>query len=141
MNCKEIKEHLWAYLTGEIDPALTQIIEGHAGPCSVCSKEVSLLRNIIENLPETPKYSDAYWESYSDKIINRLQNEKVGKPFLSLRVAMAMALLFVIAGSVTFYRVEEKKKIDEIVSELELLENLGILEREDFDDLVSNEKS
>lgn len=141
MNCKEIKEHLWAYLTGEIDPALTQIIEGHAGPCSVCSREVSLLRNIIENLPEAPKYSDTYWESYNDKIINRLQNEKVEKPFFSRRYAIAMALLFVIAGSITFYKVEEKKKVDEIISELELLENLGILEREDFDNLISNEKS
>jgi hypothetical protein len=139
MKCQKVQEVLWLYKIGEIDAGLSSAVQSHLQGCSACSKEISLLEEVIQHLPATPALSDTYWESYTEEILNGLKLQRLGVPVYLWRwvPVAAMALIFMTGAWV--YQVQQKKKIEKIIADLDLLENLDVVEREDFDQFLSGE--
>ena len=137
MTCQEIKELLWLYQAGETEPGLTNHIDEHLKGCVVCSNENAQLKNLIQKLPLTPKHSNDYWESYTEEIIKRIETDQMEKPFFLWRWVPVMVLLLVFIGGITYYKIQENKKFNEIITNLDLLENMEVLEN----DKLFNEKT
>ena len=138
MDCKHIKDQLWLYQVGEIDPATAFSVEQHLVDCQACAKELESISELIGNMPERPRLPDSYWEAYSDKVMSQVDVQPQEEPMMSWRWAPAFALGLTLISGVVFYKVKEMnevRKTEEIISQLEILDNLNVLEREDFDQL------
>ena len=135
MNCKEIKETLFLAGTGELDAAAERGLEDHLKSCPGCRQEAALQKRLIGSLPRPPRLSDAYWDAYTQKILDRLEGNAARRPAPAWRWAAAFALGVILIGGTTFSfrKIQEKKKTEEVVANLEVLENLNLLASEDFD--------
>jgi predicted anti-sigma-YlaC factor YlaD len=132
IKCTEIKELLWQYHAGETDPLQTHAVQSHLKECSNCLNELNEIKGVLQHLPGVPKHSDAYWEAYTQTIVDRLNKESAASPLILWRWAAVTALLTVLVGGTVFHRIQEKKKVQEIVANMELLDNLEVLERGDL---------
>ena len=136
MNCNEIKELLWLYPSDELDPRKGEDLRAHMEKCPACSKEFAFKQKLMEHLPLSPQFPDSYWESYTQKILARLEDRKsISAPYLR-RWATAFALALFIASGSLFYKSQEQKQPEAIIRQMELLENLDLLAQDDFENQV-----
>lgn len=55
MSCREMAEHLSAYLDGELEAGLRQIIERHGGDCPPCRSFINTLSRTVEAVRAQPR--------------------------------------------------------------------------------------
>lgn len=138
MKCDEIKEQLWLYQTGELESSSADFIRVHLKECGKCRMELALLEKFFQRLPGKPKFSESDWDRYTARILNRLEERRSAVPLGSWRWAPAFALGLVLVFGGIFYRIHDRQKSDhkEIIARLDVLENLDLLERDDFEELA-----
>ena len=143
MQCKDVQETLWLLQSGEADPRSRAQMEEHLRGCPACSREGLALKAVIQNLPKAPRLAESYWNAYNQKILRRLEGKRAVQPLSFGRWVPAMAvglLLLAGIGIRQYHQYGEKKRIEEIVAHIDVLDNLEILERDDFEKLVGNEQ-
>ncbi len=147
MNCERAKKHLGLYKTGDIEPSLALAIEQHLAGCAHCTKERETVEQILGNMPQAPKLSETYWESYTDEIMERIRATNEAPPIRLLRGVPAFSVGLALVTSAVFYKIykmketRENEKTAEVINHLEVLDNLNLLDREDFDQLAEQVKS
>lgn len=101
-NCTKIREHLTAYLDGQIDPYVKGIIEEHLSKCGACRKELDALSKTWKLLDYYPQLSVS--ASYKENFYNRLNKSK--QPIQLKRwlypVAAAAAVLLAVTLTLVF---------------------------------------
>ena len=134
MNCREFEGLIQKYPAGKLGLDEENAVLEHLEVCSTCSLGLSAPETLIKSLPWPPKFSEAYWEAYNRKVINRLESRRKSPPAFAWRWASAAALCFMLVGGAVFYnRTQERKRTEEVIANLDVLENLNVLTSEDFD--------
>lgn len=84
---------------------------------------------------QIPKRSEAYWESYTQIILARLEMRRSKSPVPAWRWATALALCFIMIGGSVLHqrRARNAAEIEEVIANLEVFENLNLLTKEDFE--------
>ena len=54
MNCREINEHLSAYLDGELEAKFVSQVEEHLASCETCRRELDALRDVVGMMHALP---------------------------------------------------------------------------------------
>lgn len=137
MNCENARMFLGMYDESELGAAPAREIQEHLKECPACAKELAHREKLLRHLPPMPKFSESYWESYTESVLRRL---KKPEPLLGLRHwrwATALACSLLLAGGAIFYKAQERRQMRELITHLELLENLNLLEQENFEKWVS----
>jgi predicted anti-sigma-YlaC factor YlaD len=151
MDCREVREHLVAYLDGELAPPFGRVVSSHLDGCPACREEARLLKeswalmDVLDDVQPSEDFEDRLWRK-----IDELAPEErpVARPIyrrwkvLSL---LAAAMLLLAVGFFAFFRFfrdrgpgaglepmkESVAKADEeiqVANNLELLENMDLLE-------------
>ena len=143
MNCNQIKEKLWQLYAGEMDPDLLEMTEKHIAGCPACFKEAQSMKFVLERLPKVPPLPESYLGSYKQTVIARIEAKSAAKLRLSWgwRFAPVAAAFFLMIGGFFYHRAKERQKIEEIITYLDVLENLEVLERDDFENLAGKKRS
>jgi len=106
MNCKDIKEKMWDYLSNHNVP---QEFKEHLAHCPACSAEFEQLQHLIQTLK--PKVKACASDHFTNNIIKKINREdqkmKTKIPFY-LKVAAVAMLLLTTSLFLMFFNVDSK---------------------------------
>lgn len=133
MTCESVRPNLWLYESGETSPRLAEEVRAHLETCAACRKELESLRRLSQALKASaPARTEADWDRLQRDILRRI-DERADRPRVAWpRLAPAFAALLLLAGSFGAYRLHRIRQTDEIVKNLDVLEHLELLERDDL---------
>lgn len=57
MDCKELKEHIFDYLLGELDSVTEMRVNEHLSECKVCQQEVKNIETLLETMKEKKEFT------------------------------------------------------------------------------------
>lgn len=79
MTCRDkgIKESLYPYAVGGLEPDARSRVDAHLDSCKDCREELSLLRTLAAEVVPDP--GDAFWQAVSNGVRRGLEHEEGGK--------------------------------------------------------------
>ena len=158
MFCFRIKRKLYEFLEGNLSPAEAEKIKIHLARCAKCAQEYKQMRQVLSLVSQkkVPQPSAEFWAKFDQELEEKLAKERVLPqeiklrpqylPRMSLRPAFALATVFALLISLSFYLfggLPTKGRLtalndERLVNDLEIIEDLtdGFVILDDADFLV-----
>jgi anti-sigma factor RsiW len=149
-----IKSELLAdYIYGEIeDKARLRSLEQHIKDCPDCTREAAELGEILKAAKAARvDFSGDIWSMQRQNIIRKIRKIKAPGKGLSAvwhalfdikKLSVAAVILVMVGVGAQYYRyIKASQEQSAIADKLELLQNLEIIERLDFYEKMSNNKT
>ena len=107
MRCKEFRQNLFLYFSGELSNKELQEFESHRESCSECKKRFSEYQNISTKYTEIPQYDFADFQKENIKaIVERLAKERSILQYSKYIIAAAAVLLVAITSYINLINKE-----------------------------------
>ncbi|RLB10418.1 MAG: hypothetical protein DRG39_06355 [Deltaproteobacteria bacterium] len=90
INCEEVKLELFDYITGRLDPSLSEKIKEHLKICKDCQKEEKELKSLLSLLDtvRSPEVSP----NFVQKVMSQIESKK--RPSLTQKLIEKTSVLF-----------------------------------------------
>ena len=87
MRHKKIQNLLGAYIDGELQGKLKEVVEEHLKVCPECSKEVKFLKALNKSIKEEKMVfpADSYWDNFSRRVMEKAHEGKT-PGFFSVKI-------------------------------------------------------
>jgi predicted anti-sigma-YlaC factor YlaD len=147
-ECEFFREKLFDYVSGELTPDVTEKVKEHVGICPDCWQIVDDYKKANSTAVNVLKvdFTEDVWEIERKEIIKRVTQKTdvrkeiikalkilfTTKRVLTSAVATVVLVCFISIGMIQYNQNQELNKEKQIIQNVGLFEDMGILERLDF---------
>ena len=103
MNCQTVREHLGAFVDGELLADPSQAVRSHVAECAICRAEVEALRAVMTRLsePVAAELPSGLWAAITQRLDRAEWASRHGRPVvLTGRFALAASVALLIGASI-----------------------------------------
>jgi len=97
MNCKELKNNLYFYVTGEIEPDVKSEIRNHMDKCPECQKSFEGFNKTL-NFVNAGRITapEKNWNYFAEKIFDKIHNATAYRFLKPVAVISIISLVFIL---------------------------------------------